>query len=141
MPLESHFSNQEFCFQKQRMRGQMNMIMLIIMCHMDFYNQAVYYNCFCGWYKISEQVFKPVGYLLNISDCYYRLNFMCYGWFICMELRTHNWVSILLWKCYPARDSTWTTYQSTLKLQGEEALRKNIVIRKLEKAFELSLQS
>lgn len=58
------------------MREQMNMIMLIIMCCVIFYNQAVYYNCFRGWYKIFEQVFKPVGDLLNISDCYYKLSFM-----------------------------------------------------------------
>lgn len=40
----------------------------------DFYDQTVYYCCFCGWYKLFEQVSKPVGNLLNISDCYYRLS-------------------------------------------------------------------
>ena len=36
---------------------------------------------FCGWYQIFEQVFKPFGDLLNISDCYYRSSFMIYGGF------------------------------------------------------------
>lgn len=105
MPLESCFLNQEFCFQKEKVREQMNMIMLIIILS-DFYNQAVYYNCFCGWYKIFKQIFKPVGDLLNISDCYYRLSFIIYGWFICIRARTHSQASILLWKCYPVPDST-----------------------------------
>lgn len=56
----------------------MNVIMpTIMLC--DFDNQTVYYDCFCGWYQIFEQVFKPFGDLLNISDCYYRSSFMTYG--------------------------------------------------------------
>lgn len=45
----------------------------------DFYCLAIYYKCFCGWYKVFEQVFKLVRNLLNIGDCYYRLCFMIYG--------------------------------------------------------------
>lgn len=66
----------------------------------DFYCLAIYYKCFCGWYKVFEQVFKLVRNVLNIGDCYYRLCFMIYGWFIDIKTKSKRSMAltaIFLW--------------------------------------------
>lgn len=78
MPLEKLFFKAKVLFPKRENErtNEHDNANDYVLC--DFYNHTVYYNCFCGWYKRAEQVFKPVGDLLNISDCYCRLSFMIY---------------------------------------------------------------
>lgn len=49
--MESCFSNQEFCFQKERIRKQMNMVMPIIMCYVTFMTKQFITAAFVGGTK------------------------------------------------------------------------------------------
>lgn len=95
----------------------------------DFYNQAVFYSCSCGWDKISEHIFKPVGDLLNISNLYYRLNFRIYGWSICSgnQKGTHKQAFYFL------ADSPESHFHSTVDLHEGKATGQEGIARNKEK--------
>lgn len=60
MPLESCFSNQ-FCFQKERTREQMNMIMPIIMCYVIFITKQFITTAFVGGTKYLNRFLNQLA--------------------------------------------------------------------------------
>lgn len=89
----------------------------------DFYCLAIYYKCFCGWYKVFEQVFKLVRNVLNIGDCYYRLCFMVYGWFMGTKTKSQCSVALaalFLWQHFTTQSKPLPAEEQKLIVTGAE---------------------
>lgn len=95
----------------------------------DFYNQAVFYSCSCGWDKIFEHIFKPVGNLLNISNLYGRLNFRICGWSICSGNQKGTYK---LTFCF-LPDSAESHFHRTVGLQEKKMVGEKTTARDKEK--------